>query len=150
MKTKEREAEQVFKAYVKQFTEIIGHKKATTNHELNRLGKLHIQNWLGVYSQNSKIPTKPRKASFIINTDMKHERGSHWIAVHRTSNNVYYIYDSFGRHSSRLIPVFVKGKLHIDSDYDAEQKQKEDTCGSYCLAWLKLLQERGVRFVLKI
>ena len=147
MKSKE---EKVFKANVKSFTKKIGHTNATTDSELDHLGKLYIKNWIGVYSQNSKIPVKPKKASFIINTDLKHEKGSHWVAVHRTNNNTYYIYDSFGRSSKRLIPIFVKDKLHVDTEYDAEQKDKEDTCGSYCLAWLLLLQRYGVRAALKI
>lgn len=146
----EKQIERKFKQYSKKFIDFIGHDKSTSNIELNNLGKLHIPSFIGVFSQNSKIPTTPRLCNFIINTDLEHQPGTHWIAIHRTKNNKYYIFDSFGRSSKKLIPHFVRGKMHVDSDYDVNQSESSEICGALCLAWLKCVSLHGVRNALKI
>ena len=147
----EKQAEAKLKKYNKQILTRIGHKNATTNHELNIQGRaLFKSKWLGVFMQDSKIPKSPKSAYFIINVDRKHQAGSHWIGIHRTIHDTYYIFDSFGRRSNKLIPLFVRGKIHIDSDNDQNQHIDSKICGSLSLAWLKVIKEHGIRNALLI
>lgn len=147
----EKQVERKFKSINKKLLKQIGHTEATNNFELDNIGKdLFGSKWLGVYMSNSKIPKTPKQAYFIINVDKIGQRGSHWMGVYRTTNNTYYMFDSFGRRSDRLVPSFTRGKIIIDSDYDADQHDSTDICGSLCLSWLVVVRDYGIRNALKI
>jgi hypothetical protein len=76
--------------------------------------------------------------------------GTHWCAVVK-NKNTYYIYDSFARTSRRLLPVFSKGRLVIDSDTsDQEQFGSSEICGQLCLSFLQVVKEHGIRNAIKI
>lgn len=147
----EKKIEREFKKINKKLLKRIGHKKATTNHELHLIGReLFGKSWAGVHMQDSKIPNTPKKAYLIINVDTEGMSGSHWVAVHRTSKNTYYIFDTFGRKSKKLLPIFTRGKIHIDSDHDQNQWGDSEICGTLSLAWLLCVKQFGIRNALKV
>jgi hypothetical protein len=125
-------------------------KKSTTNIQLNKMGKqMFGKKYQGTFSQSHKPKSKPVNQYFIINTDTKDGPGVHWCAVVK-NKNTYYIYDSFGRTSKRLLPVFTQGRLIIDSDYDAEQFGDSEICGQLCLSWIQVVNDFGIRNALLI
>jgi hypothetical protein len=125
-------------------------RKTTNGAELGDYAKDNLNNFKGIYMQNSKIPKSSGPACFILNTDLVGGPGIHWMAVYSTGKH-YYIYDSFGRKSKKIITHFVKGGVRFtDSDYDAEQKDDETNCGQRCLAWLVFRQKYGIHNALKI
>jgi len=148
---KDKKVDTLFKAYKKKLIAEIG-TKATTDTELTKYGKrLFGTKYIGTYSQNEKIPKSNIKQKFyIINVDTVGEPGTHWVAVVQ-NGNTYYIYDSYARGAKRLIPLFVKGKIIIESDRsDAEQYGDSEICGQLCLSWLCVVNELGIRSALKI
>ena len=103
----------------------------------------------GIYMVDEKIP-KTKNTSFIINTDTTKGIGKHWCAVYVSDKGYYYVYDSFGRKSSKILKPFVKGKIVIDTEYDAEQNVNEVNCGQRCVAWLLFRKEHGIYNALQI
>jgi hypothetical protein len=149
MPLSEKEVKAKFNKYKKNLFKIMG-KKSTTNHQLDTIGKqLFGAKYIGTFSQSYKPKKKPDHQYFIINTDLANMPGVHWVAVVK-NKNTYYIYDSFGRTSKRLLPVFTQGRLIIDSDYDAEQFGDSEICGQLCLSFLQVVKEFGIRNALLI
>jgi hypothetical protein len=146
----EKEVTAKFRTYKRQMIKALG-RKATTDKQLTTMGKkLFGKKYIGTFSQNYKVKSSPTTQMFVINTDTSGGPGEHWIAVLK-NNNTFYVYDSFARTSKKIIPVFSKNKLIIESDRDdAEQRGQSEVCGQLCLSWLCVAQELGIRNALKI
>lgn len=144
----------IVKAYLVRRTEL--KNKVTDDSQLKQVGsKLLGSHFLGAYSYD-KVPWRrvKDKASFIINVDHSSKKGSHWVAVYY-ENRVCYLYDSFGRKSNKLLKPFLTilkkhGYRYKDSDHDQEQANAADTCGQFSLAWLYVVQTRGIQRALTI
>jgi hypothetical protein len=144
----EKECMKKYNAILRKVIKTIGNK-ITTNIDLdNYLKQINLKNYSGIYMVDEKFP-KRKNSSLIINTDKLGGQGEHWIAVYQ-SNSKFYIYDSFGRTSKKIIPKFIKGKLYIDSDLDAEQHHSEVNCGQRSMAWLIFREKYGIYNALKI
>jgi hypothetical protein len=86
-----------------------------------------------------EIKNLPNDGNFfcIINYDKSHQSGSHWIAIVKNNNLVYY-FDSYG-----MIPLkemkekFPKKKV-LYNDY-AVQKTQSNICGQLCLSFIEHL-----------
>ena len=146
----EKEVTNKFRTIKRKLIKVLG-RKSTTDQQLSHIGqKLFGKKYIGTFSQDYKPKVSPKTQFFIINTDRKGGPGLHWVAVVK-NNNTYYIYDSFARHAHKLVPVFTKGKLFIESDKtDAEQRGASEICGVLCLAWLQIVDEFGIRKALLI
>jgi len=81
----------------------------------------------------------------IVNLDRSTQAGSHWIAL-AYHNNKVYVYDSFGRQSTKIIPsLWTSGNVStiVDAQHDAEQDMSEQDCGQRSLAWLMFFDKWG-------
>ena len=142
---KEDTIERIYKRILHEIVEPITGTKITYNHDLNRIGKQLIgTEFLGVYPSD-RMPKN--KGYYIANVDKSSQPGTHWLGC-VNSNGHRYIYDSFGRGSSSIIP-HVSGSI-IDADYDREQDINENNCGARCLAWLLVAQHLGIDNAMKI
>jgi len=131
---------------LKMIHRIIG-KKATTNRELDKIGKfLFGDKYIAAFPYDRK-PRLKNNQYCIVNTDSSKRKGMHWCAICRV-NNTNYFYDSFGRYQSRLIPK-LRGK-YINSDLDVEQKKIESDCGQRCMAWLCVVHLLGIDYAVLI
>jgi hypothetical protein len=108
---------------------------------LNDVGR-HVwpKKFKGVFASDDKIPAT---GYCIVNVDKRDMPGSHWIAI---CNSL--VYDSFGRKTSKLTPHMI-GNFR-DTEYDAEQDDKEENCGSRCLAWIHVYDTMGASYALRI
>ncbi len=147
---KEPKAEKIFLSFYKQIVNLMG-DKSTGNKQLDMWGKkLFGDKYLGTFPQD-KLPQKlmDKKSYFsIINVDTTGLPGTHWVAVAGLPNsNKIMVYDSFGRATKKLLPVIAKQakKKIIDTDYDAEQKKIQKSCGQYSLAWLMFFDKHGAK-----
>ena len=141
-----------FLKYKKQIIKKVGKKGLYDNQILEEGKELFDKKFLGVFSQDT-IPLH-KKGYMIFNVDTHDEKGSHWIGCYST-DKCLYIYDSFGRHSERLLPILMnklhKKKIHFkDSQHDAEQYGDSQICGQLSLAWLCIVESMGIRKALKI
>ena len=128
-------------------------KGVTTDKQLTTHGKLLLKaDYIGTFSQDHPLRRLGGKRKyFIINVDKSNKPGSHWVGVYYDGTK-FYIYDSFGRRSSKLLPHFIKtvGYKYADVDRDAEQKVRENSCGQRSLAWLLFVHKYGIQQGLKI
>ena len=113
--------------------------------ELLEIGKKLLgDKFKGVYPSD-KIPKLNELSPYaILNLDTSREKGSHWVAIAKKDNNTY-LYDSFGRRDTQIIPNLRfsgNGKI-INTDDDQEQKVTEYDCGARCIAWLVFFDKWG-------
>ena len=135
-------------------------KGVTTNFQLSAVGKKYFpSSFLGVFTANVKARDLMRHAKNgqfgygIVNTD--NGKGEHWVGLIYNGKNKFYIYDSFGRKSTTLLPQLNRtirrlGATLKDTEYDREQKVKEEDCGARAMAWLIFARRHGIREALKV
>lgn len=146
----EKQVMRHFNKYKRQFIQELG-RKATSDQQLTAVGKrIFGSKYSGTYPQNGKIPQRNGKHYYIINVDLSHQPGSHWVAVCTTPKGISYVYDSFARSSKKLLPHFSKNRIIVDAEYDPEQFGSTEICGPLCLAWLACVDSLGIRNALKI
>lgn len=127
---------------------------STYSDELLRTGLMYLgRKFKGVFPSD-KIPRLTSLQPYaIINLDNSKQPGSHWVGVayDSQSDNVI-VYDSFGRHTRKILPSIsgVYGGKVVDTESDQEQRLKEDNCGQRALAWLILFDKLGPDTALKI
>jgi hypothetical protein len=145
----EKQVMRVFNAHKKRLIKQLG-SKSTSDKQLTDTGKLLLgPRFQGAFPQNHTIKTTPKVQYLILNVDTRGKPGSHWVGVVK-NNKTFYVFDSFGRTSRKLLPIFSRGKLVIDSEYDAEQFGSSEVCGQLCICWLMTVRQLGIRNALKV
>jgi hypothetical protein len=158
----EKTAEEIYRRVLDDIVYPLLGKKTTWAKDLNRIGlKLFGKNFTGAHASdtmpqlginadgsettNNNI-NKFSRLYQIANLDDSTMPGSHWIALafDVDTKNVW-VYDSFGRKTSKIMPNLVKqyGKKLMQVDDDAEQKLSEDDCGARAMAWLYVFDRYG-------
>lgn len=137
-------------------------QNSTTDSQLNKIGKrLFKEQWIGVHP----VDVKPKKIMphlitsrgmhyGIINVDGSSQPGSHWQSViYDGKTRHWWIWDSFGRKSSKLIPKFIKtiGSDYIDININgSNQKNSEESCGQKSIAMLLFIKKYGLKSARKV
>lgn len=128
--------------------------KTTSNITLDRIGrKMFGSMYLGTFSCD-KIPNK--NGYCIANLDNQYQGGSHWVGICIRNNPKHdkkdvYIYDSFGRQTTKILPTLKLKNYHIyDADYDVEQDIKEMNCGQRSLSFLNVFDKLGKDYAMLI
>jgi hypothetical protein len=161
MKLSEKEVMKVFNKHKKTLLQQMG-INSTSDTQLNTVGnELFGKQYIGTFSQDS-LPwkrvhsaLKKNTNSFaIINTDTFGKAGVHWVALYFTPKTVY-IWDSYGRDSKKLLPIFIKQlksrKYKFkDSDPDADQSKKSQICGQISLGFMLTVQDLGITNAMKV
>jgi hypothetical protein len=111
--------------------------------------KLFNSKFLGVFMQNSNIPSKD--GYIIINNDFIGGPGIHWLSGILVGKNMY-IYDSFGRLGKNILPKLVarmqaKGYTIYNAD-TSDQDQYGSTsvdCGHRSCSALMIAHKYGIK-----
>ena len=139
-KTAHREYNKILKSVKKR----VG-GKTTYLGQLDKAGKdIFGSRFHGVYPSDKIPKLTDRKPYAILNLDRSDEPGSHWIALAKVGTNSI-VYDSFGRHHTKIIPSLLysgNGKL-ISTDDDQEQHIMATDCGARSISWLLFLDKHG-------
>lgn len=142
----ERMIEKEYQKVLKYMQQRLGNE-VTFNTDLEKTGLKYLGGKFKGVFPSDKIPKLDNlKPYAILNLDNSSKPGSHWIGVaydDKTDNVL--VYDSFGRKSSKIIPNIYNafGGRVVDTDYDKEQRIKEDNCGQRSLAWLIIRDKYG-------
>ena len=152
-KTAHREYNKILKSVKKR----VG-GKTTYLGQLDKAGKdIFGSRFHGVYPSDKIPKLTDRKPYAILNLDRSDEPGSHWIALAKVIDNRgvaslqgyaranSIVYDSFGRHHTKIIPSLLysgNGKL-ISTDDDQEQHIMATDCGARSISWLEFLDKYG-------
>lgn len=149
----EKEIEDKYNSILQYMKEILGNESTFSN-DLETVGyKLFGSKFKGVFPSDKIPQLDSLKRYAIINLDNSKQPGSHWIAIaYDDSDDSLLVYDSFGRKSTKIIPNLnqLYGGRFDDTDYDAEQRIKEDNCGQRSLAWLMVYDKMGKQSAKKI
>ena len=119
--------------------------KTTYSNDLEKAGiKLLGLKFVGVFPSDKIPPINNLKKYVILNLDKSTDAGSHWVAVAHNDRKLY-LYDSFGRKGSKIIPsLFSSGNgVVVDTDPDPEQDIRETNCGARCIAFLMFFERYG-------
>ena len=144
--------DEIYNKLLKKVEKLIKHNHTTFSTELYDVGK-HIfgNKFHGVYASD-KIPKLTDKQPYcIVNLDSSDEYGSHWIALAKGKNKIYF-YDSFGRPDKIILPLLRKsgnGKI-MNTEDDREQGFKDTDCGQRSLCWILLFDEYGAERALEL
>lgn len=140
-----KKAEDLYLKYYEKIRPMIGTKTTYTD-DLNKIGsQLFGKKFKGTWPSDHN-PSLKNGQSMIINVDKKNEPGSHWLSVVKDKNNLY-VYDSFGRHMSKLIPHFYKKHGRVkNTELDKEQKDYQLDCGLRTLASLAVYYDKGINY----
>jgi hypothetical protein len=117
-------------------------EKATYDYQLNDIGKTLFKDKFRGVMPMSQTPILEDDQCCIVNTN------AHWVALY-FKNGILYIYDSFGRKYKKLFNNILKDKYPlrnkiVQTDNDAEQNMKDETCGVFCLSWLCVVYNLGI------
>jgi hypothetical protein len=118
---------------------------------LNDIGiKLFDDKFIGVFPSD-KIPILNNNQYVILNLDKSGQAGSHWVAVVK-HNNKAYLYDSFGRKASKIIPSLIKSGngIIVNTELDKEQLETEYDCGSRAITSLLVMDLFGIEYYKKL
>ena len=108
--------------------------KSTSNRELNKLCKtLFSDRFKGVFSADAMIRLKDCECC-IINTDPSNKSGTHWCALYKHKNIVYF-FDSFGR-NYKILSKFWKHKKWECVEFHRIESYKSENCGELCITFL--------------
>jgi hypothetical protein len=161
---REKNVMKVFNVHKKAMLKSMGHN-ITSSTILNDKGNQLFNNivangnmYLGTFSQDNlpwhKIKNKKKPIMAIINTDVANKPGVHWVALYITPKTIY-IWDSYGRDTNKLLPVFAKQMKFYkikskDADPDKNQTNTSKICGQLCLSFLSTVKQVGIRNALLI
>ena len=109
--------------------------------ELDTFAKiLKISEWRGIFFANQIPPNLKPKNIYIINCCSSREKsqGHHWIAVHIKSKYIVEIFDSSGLHPNQIKHLKLPPNRKIHYSSKRLQNYRSDTCGLYCLFFVKL------------
>ena len=110
--------------------------KSTDNIQLNSIGKfLFSDRFKGVYASNEFPIYIKNREMFIINTDDKSKKGSHWITCYKWKDKIY-AYDTFNRPIKDLSKFWKNKKNIVDSNANRYESYTEANCGQSALAYL--------------
>jgi hypothetical protein len=130
--------------------------KAMNNIQIDDYCKRYLgKQYVGCFSQNNVPSNKlPSRCMFIFNQDISTGAGIHWIACFK-QGKTYYVYDSFGRKSTSLVPIFVKQVIRSggnikDSDYSKEQSDYQEDCGERAIVFLICVRKFGIEKAIQI
>lgn len=97
------------------------------------------KDFIGVFPCD-QLPPLERGQAIIVNTDPHNKPGEHWVAFHMTNLGHLEYFDSFGL--PPLVPAlrkYINRSAHSKFTYSTIQLQHEtgETCGNYCIAFVK-------------
>jgi hypothetical protein len=119
-----------------------------TDSVIREMGKQYIGGrFKGVYPWDT-MPKLPNNTYAVINTDDHTKGGVHWVGVY-SSNNRYYIFDSFGRQPGNILHPFVEkqqglGREIININKTSDQANKQSDCGLRSIAMLIIAHKYGI------
>jgi hypothetical protein len=125
-------------------------KQTTTDHSLADAGtKLLGPSFKGVFASD-RLPDLPSFGTsyLVVNVDTHDRPGSHWMGIIKNGPRLY-LYDTFGRPASEIIPSLViyadkRGMQLFSKKSVPEQAPKQTDCGARVLAWLLLAKRCGI------
>ena len=138
--------EQIHSNQVKALVKKLGNKALSDSDIKKEASTLKLPKFSGIYLQNSVLPEG--NCSYIINQDVVGGPGLHWLSVVQ-QNKTCYVYDSFGRRASNVLPRFyhtmkARGYTIKNTDKDIDQANKNVDCGHRALSALMIYKKHGL------
>jgi len=105
--------------------------------------------FIGTFARDEIPIIKKRPCSFIINTDLKNQKGEHWVGLYIGENNEAFYFDSFG-----LPPYHKEISDYINNNSNQVRfstvtlqtpSQFSVTCGHYCIIFI-IFMSKGHSF----
>ena len=124
-------------------------REALYDDQIDAAGRREFKRrWGGVHPSDGVPPVKPNRY-YVVNSGFRGGPGSHWVALYVSPAGRVYIYDSFARTSTKIVPAAVRrlGPEHFVEDANGEADQRGDSqvCGVLSLAWLMAVRDHGVK-----
>ena len=124
-------------------------REALYDDQIDAVGRREFKRrWGGVHPSDGVPPVKPNRY-YVVNSGFRGGPGSHWVALYISPAGRVYVYDSFSRWATRIIPATVRkiGPEHLVEDANGvpDQRGLSEVCGVLSLAWLMAVRDHGIR-----
>ena len=124
-------------------------REALFDDQIDVVGRREFgRRWGGVHPSDGVPPWKSNRY-YVINSGFRGGPGAHWVALYASPAGRVYVYDSFARTSTKIVPATVRrlGPKHFIEDANgvADQRGASEICGALSLAWLMLVRDVGIR-----
>ena len=128
-------------------------KDALYEDQINHVGEREFGiRWGGTYPSD-RVPPLKKDRFYVVNNSGHKGAGTHWLALYSSKGGRVYVYDSFARPITRLIPRTVRKIRHEhifeEANYIPDQRGASSVCGHLSLAWLLLVRDMGIRKALE-
>jgi hypothetical protein len=123
--------------------------EALFDDQIDKIGLREFgRRWAGVYPSDGLPAVRPNRF-YVVNSGFRGGPGAHWVAMYASPSRRIYVYDSFARTSTKIIPATVRKISHEhfveDANGVADQRGDSQVCGVLSLAWLMAVRDHGIR-----
>lgn len=123
--------------------------------QVKKYGLKHFNNFGGVFPHDKFRPID--KKCYILNTGNSKSTGYHWVGAYVTHKKLY-MFDSYHRNINKIIPDINKYSGNRDMvvskwPYPIQQDnvlEEQSICGQLSLAWLRCINDYGVKSAILI
>ena len=121
--------------------------------QIDEIGQREFGRKWGGTHPSDQLPSLKRDRFYIVNNAGHRSPGTHWLGLYSSLGGRIYVYDSFSRPVTRLIPRAVKKIRHEnileEANQNADQRGASSVCGQLSLSWLLLVRDMGIRKALE-
>ena len=121
--------------------------------QIDEIGLREFGRKWGRTHPSDQLPAFKKDRFYVVNNAGHRSPGTHWLGVYSSSGGRIYVYDSFSRPVTRLIPRAVKKireeNILEEANFVPDQRGASSVCGQLSLAWLLLVRDMGIRKALE-
>ena len=121
--------------------------------QIDHVGEREFGRKWGGTHPSDQLPAFKKDRVYIVNNAGHRSPGTHWLGLYSSTGGRIYVYDSFSRPVTRLIPRAVKKIRHEnileEANQNADQRGASSVCGQLSLSWLLLVRDMGIRKALE-
>ena len=94
-------------------------------------------------------PVRPNRF-YVVNSGFRGGPGAHWTGLYISPGGRAYIFDSFARMATKIVPATVRRleREHFvieDANSVPDQRGASEICGVLSLSWLMAVRDHGIR-----
>jgi len=140
---------QALRPYKQQLLRELG-REALYDDQIDAVGRREFgRRWGGTFPSDGLPPVRPNRF-YVVNSGFRGGPGAHWTGLYISPGGRAYIFDSFARMATKIVPATVRRleREHFvieDANSVPDQRGASEICGVLSLSWLMAVRDHGIR-----